>query len=189
MIVLDTNVISETFRTNPSAQVVSWLESLNGALAQAEVLGVFGREGVDLATLWAPPTATQPGAYAFRMYRNYDGLGGKFGEVSVSALSANPGQLSVFAAERLSDGALTVMVINKTGGALTSPVTVAGFAPAATAQVFTYSGANLNAITAQPAQVMGATGFTATFAANAITLVVIAPAGPVQRVYLPSLRR
>ncbi len=33
MIVLDTNVISETFRTNPSAQVVSWLESLNGGVA------------------------------------------------------------------------------------------------------------------------------------------------------------
>lgn len=27
-------------------------ESINGALAQADVLGIFGREGLDLATLW-----------------------------------------------------------------------------------------------------------------------------------------
>ena len=52
------------------------LDHINGALAQADVLGIFGREGLDLATLWAPPTASQPGAFAFRMYRNYDGAGG-----------------------------------------------------------------------------------------------------------------
>lgn len=33
------------------------LESINGALAQADVLGIFGREGADLATLWGPPTS------------------------------------------------------------------------------------------------------------------------------------
>src|SRR5262249_15509491 len=49
------------------------LDSMNGALAQADVLGIFGREGLDLATLWEPPSSGQPGAFAFRMYRNYDG--------------------------------------------------------------------------------------------------------------------
>ena len=49
------------------------LDHINGAVAQADVLGIFGREGLDLATLWGPPTVNQPGAYAFRMYRNYDG--------------------------------------------------------------------------------------------------------------------
>ena len=46
------------------------LESINGALAQADVLGIFGREGLDLATLWGPPEINQPGMFAFRMYRN-----------------------------------------------------------------------------------------------------------------------
>ncbi|HLI77192.1 MAG TPA: glycoside hydrolase family 44 protein, partial [Acidobacteriaceae bacterium] len=30
-------------------------ESLNGAVAQADILGIFGREGLDMATLWGPP--------------------------------------------------------------------------------------------------------------------------------------
>lgn len=54
------------------------MQYMNGALAQADV-GIFGREGVDLATLWIhwndPLTLTSPATFAFRMYRNYDGNG------------------------------------------------------------------------------------------------------------------
>ena len=53
------------------------LEAMNGALAQADALGIFGRERLDLATLWGPPKPDQPGAFAFRMFRNYDGKGGR----------------------------------------------------------------------------------------------------------------
>ena len=91
------------------------LDSMNGALAQADVLGIFGRERLGLATLWGPTGAGDPWAYAFRMYRNYDGNGGQFGSTSVHAVSSNQGRLAVYAATRGSDGALTVMVINKTG--------------------------------------------------------------------------
>ena len=51
------------------------LDSINGALAQADVLGIFGRERLGLATLWGPTNAGDPWAYAFRMYRDYDGHG------------------------------------------------------------------------------------------------------------------
>jgi len=36
--------------------------TLNGALAQADALGIFGWQGVDLATLWDPPKPTDPGS-------------------------------------------------------------------------------------------------------------------------------
>jgi len=147
------------------------LEHLNGALAQAEVLGVFGREGLDLATLWAPPEAGQPGAFAFRMYRNYDGNGGRFGDVSVRAVSSQPDTLSIYAAQRTSDGALTVIVINKSGGDRAVDLALAGFAPAAPAQVYRYSAANLNAIVRGAD--LPADSLSAIFPANAITLLVI----------------
>ena len=79
------------------------LEAIKGALAQADVLGIFGREGLDLATLWSPPTINQPGMFAFRMYRNYDGQGSAFGETSLQAASADQDKLAVYAAERTSD--------------------------------------------------------------------------------------
>lgn len=87
-------------------------ESITGAIAQADLLGIFGREGLDIATLWAPSTPEAPLAFAFRMFRNYDGQGSTFGETSVRAAAENVDQVAAFAAER-SDGALTVLLLNK----------------------------------------------------------------------------
>jgi hypothetical protein len=164
------------------------LEHINGALAQADALGIFGREGVDLATIWDPPAADQPGAFAFRMYRNYNGQGAAFGETSISATSADQGQLAIYAARRGADGSLTLIIVNKTGGDLTSGVALSGFSAAATALVYRYSPANLGAIVRQPDQAVSAGGFSATFPANSITLVAIAPATPPRKLYLPPIR-
>ncbi len=151
---------------------------MNGALAQADLLGIFGREGLDLATLWGPPdNANAPGIFAFRMYRNYDGQGGSFGGTSVQAASTDQEKLALYAARRSPDGALTLMIINKTGGALTSSLALANFQPAATARLYRYSSANLAAIVHEPDQPLTQAGFTAVYPANSITLVVIPPSG------------
>lgn len=152
------------------------LDNINGALAEADVLGIFGREAVDLAALWDPPTAAQPGAFAFRVYRNYDSAGNTFGDVSVSASSTDQDQLAVYAAQRSSDNALTLVIINKANNALTTNVALTGFSPATSARVFRYSANNLNAIVRQVDQPVSAAGFTATFPASSITLLVL-PAG------------
>lgn len=159
------------------------LDSMNGALAEADVLGIFGAQDLDMADLWGPPTATQPGAYAFAMYRNYDGRGDGFGNVSVHAHSANQSKLSVYAASRSSDGALTVMVINKTGAEITSSLSVGGFAASPAAQVYLYSPAHLSEIVKGPAALVAAGRLAHSYPANSITLLVIpkvagkAPAG------------
>jgi hypothetical protein len=171
------------------------LDHINGALTQADVLGIFGREGLDLATLWNPPSVNQPGAFAFRMYRNYDGAGGQFGDVSVRAASANQEQLSIYAAQRSSDSALTLIVVNKTGNPLTSDVALSGFTSSGAAKVYRYSTANLNAVVKEADQTVTATGFNATFPANSITLLVLGgdtpPPNPniKPRTFLPISRR
>lgn len=145
------------------------LESINGALTQADVLGIFGREGVDLATMWDPPTADQPAAYAFRIYCNYDGSGNVFGDTSVQATSTDQERLSIYAALR-SDGVLTVVIINKTNGALSSPLTINGFA-GTTAEVYRYSAANLGQIVRENNMVLSNAAIE--FPASSITLLVI----------------
>ena len=151
------------------------LNTLNGGLAQAEILGVFGREGLDMAMLWGPPSPTDPGAFAFQIYRNYDGMGGAFGETSVQSTSADLSSLSVFGALR-SDLNLTAMVINKTGNDLSSTLNLANFVPGPAAHVWRYSVANLGAIVAQPDVATNAGAVTTVFPANSITLLVIPPA-------------
>ncbi len=166
------------------------LDHINGALAQADILGIFGREGVDLATLWAPPASGEPGAFAFRIYRNYDDQGNKFGEVSLVANSADQEQLAIYAAERIQDRALTVVVINKTSVPLTSEVNLSGFVPAPGAQVYRYSAGNLDEIESLAPQAIGPGGFTAEFPAASITLFVIPPLeGTFSFDYLPAIMR
>ncbi len=87
-------------------------DTMNGATAQADLLGIFGREGLDMATRWATPPRTSPTYLAMKMYRNYDGHKSGFGATSVSAKVADPDHLAAYAALR-ADGALTVMVIDK----------------------------------------------------------------------------
>jgi hypothetical protein len=86
---------------------------MNGATAQADILGIFGREGLDLATHWTTPVSNTPAYLAMKMYRNYDGNKSTFGDTSVLASVPNPDDVSAFGAVRTSDGALTLMVINK----------------------------------------------------------------------------
>ncbi|MEU4215760.1 glycoside hydrolase family 44 protein [Actinoplanes sp. NPDC026623] len=149
------------------------LNDINGALAQAEVLGIFGREGLDLATIWGEPQPEQPGAYAFRMYRDYDRAGGRFGDVSVSSASSDQGRLAVYAAQRSADKALTLMIINKTDGDLPAPLSVDGFPGDGTAQRFTYSPADLTSIVRGEDLAVHRRTIDATYPANSITLLVL----------------
>ena len=86
---------------------------INGATTQADILGIFGREGLDMAARWTTPAASTPTYKAIKMYRNYDGRRSAFGDTSVAAATPIPDDVSAFAAVRSTDGALTVMVINK----------------------------------------------------------------------------
>jgi hypothetical protein len=165
------------------------LDHINGAVTQADVLGIFGREGLDLATMWGPPSAAQPAAYAFRMYLNYDGQHRTFGDVSVRATSADQSKLAIYAAQRSSDNALTIMVINKSlTQTLTSSIGLSTTDPITRAAAYRYSAANLNAIARQADQAIGPGGFSAAFPAASITLFVTSPAVPLDKfVYLPML--
>ena len=89
---------------------------ISGALAQADVLGILGREGIDMATRWTVPTTGTPAYNAIKIYRNYDGQKSTFGDHNVRATGPNPDTLSAFAAMRTADGALTLMLVNKQPG-------------------------------------------------------------------------
>jgi len=142
-------------------------------LAETDVLGIFGRERVDLACLFGPPKASDVGANAFRLYRNYDGQGAAFGDVGVRSLSADQGKLAIYGAQRSADHVLTLVVINKTQGPLTSRVSLSGFRAAPRAKVFRLSGDKSDGLAAQPDQIVKSDGLSATFPALSATLIAI----------------
>jgi len=147
------------------------------------VLGIFGREGLDIGTLWGPPDPTRqvPGLMAFEAFRNYDGKDAMFGDKGIAAASADQGELSVYGALRTKDNTVTLVVINKTYGDLTSTLSVKNLAASTTsAQAYLYSNANLAAIIAQPTVTVTppsgsntASTLSTTFPAQPITILAM----------------
>jgi hypothetical protein len=125
-------------------------EHISGAVAQADILGIFGREGLDMGALWGPPDLNSPAMFAFKVFRNYDDAGGEFGDRSIDASSSDQGQLAVYAALRAVDNKVTVVVINKTFGNLRSDLVLTHLNSAKHAGVFQYSDADLKQIRVLP---------------------------------------
>jgi len=60
---------------------------MNGATVEADVLGIFGREDLDMGVRWEAPAPGTPTYNAFKLYRNYDGQLSTFGNTSVDRKS------------------------------------------------------------------------------------------------------
>jgi hypothetical protein len=140
------------------------------ALIQADTLGIFAREELSLATRWAMPNDGPLIDDAFRMFRNYNGAHGQFGNTWVQSTSSDSNQLAVYGAQRSSDGAYTVLVVNNAEEPLTSPLTLTGLTPAASAKAWQWTGGSIEH---KPDQSIGAGGLTATYPAQSMTLLVI----------------
>jgi PKD repeat protein len=145
---------------------------INGATAQADIFGIFGREGLNIGARWTTPDPSTPTYKAMKMYRNYDGNKSTFGDVSVSAGGPNADNVAVFAAQRTSDNALTIMVISKYLSG-TTPVSIAlsNFSAGGTAQVYQLTSAN--AITRLSDLSFGGSTVAFTAPAQSITLLVL----------------
>ena len=73
-----------------------------------------------------------------KMFRNYDGRRSSFGDTSVAATTAaNPDEINAFAAERSTDGALTLLAVNKQlSGTRSTTFSLSNFAHRGTAQAW-----------------------------------------------------
>jgi len=102
---------------------------ISGALAQAMALGVMAREGLDAACLWTYPPAGSPQAEAFRLYRNYDGAGARFGDRLVPS-SGGSGSLFSVSALDAEGRRLTLVLVNHAAEACQPTVILDGGAAA-----------------------------------------------------------
>jgi hypothetical protein len=86
---------------------------VSGGVAVAEALGRFAQGGVTSAYYWVYPKDQSPAYWAFRMFRNFDGRGGRFLDLSVPTnVGANAGQVSLFASIDPSRKKVVLVAIN-----------------------------------------------------------------------------
>jgi hypothetical protein len=145
------------------------------ALAEMDVLAIFGRQQLDLATMWSPPAPTDPIAYSFRMFRNYDGQGSQYGDTFVSSTSTDQTRLAVYASQRSTDNTVTILVINKTTAAIATTLALSGATLPTSAATYSYSGSNLNAIVNVGSTTISNGSLSYNFPGYSATLFTLAP--------------
>ena len=108
----------------------------NILIAEADVLGIFGREGVYLANIWEQAGGDM--IYAgMRTFTAYDGKDGKFGDTSVRATSSDTTKTSVYASIDADNPSRVVLVaINKTGAPLNAGIALAAYGNYTAADVY-----------------------------------------------------
>ena len=150
---------------------------ISGALAQADVLGIFGREGVFAAAEWPLAGDESFIAAAFRMYRDFDGAGGAFGDVSIRATTDDVAAASIYASRDSNDPTRVVLVaINKTAAPLPASIALAHLGPLASVHAFRLTAATAAPVDAGAIAPASATRIDVTLPAyGAMTLVATVP--------------
>jgi len=150
---------------------------ISGAIAQADVLGIFGREGLYAATLW-PLESNNSFIYGgFEIFRNYDGANGSFGDTSIRATNSDAVNTSVYASVDAGNATrMVVVAINKTGGVLTAGIAVTHTTQFHTAQVFALTSANSVPQRVLPdINITQPNAFQYSMPANSVTTLVLLP--------------
>lgn len=87
----------------------------SGALAQAEALAIFGREGLAMAARWVAPEVGSLAEDAFRMFLDYDGANTRVLGDHLPTTPSHPDELGVYAIDEPAK-ALRVVLINRATG-------------------------------------------------------------------------
>jgi hypothetical protein len=118
-------------------------DHVSGGVAQADALGVFGREDLFAAALWDLQGGMRYVDGAFALYCNYDGAGGRFGDTSVGAATSNHETTSVYASvDEGRDDRMVLVAVNKSTGPTTAEILVTHAVDLARGQTWQIGGAS-----------------------------------------------
>jgi len=148
-------------------------DHISGALATADVLGVFGREQVGLATIWLlrPTPREQFTLAGLRVYTNFDGAGGGFGATSVSATTSDVERVTAYASDDA--GARQVVVlINKAAAPVTAGVRIAAPRAYTTADRWVLDGDGATIDAAAAVAPVAQNAFSVELPASSVTILV-----------------
>ena len=86
---------------------------ITGAIAMADVLGIFGKYDVYLGTYWQLDSPSNYISAAYKIYRNYDGNNSTFGDNSLPSVTSDSVSTSVYGSLNETGNEIHLVVINK----------------------------------------------------------------------------
>jgi Glycoside hydrolase family 44 len=113
---------------------------MSGGLATAEALGRFGTEAVTSAYYWTSPPENSPSYWAFRAFRNFDAMRGRFLDWSVPVRSETA-LASLFGSRDAERRHIVAVLLNHAAfSSLSAHVVLDGCGSPRSARAFTYTG-------------------------------------------------
>ena len=149
---------------------------VSGAIAQADVLGIFGREGLYAATLWRLESNNAFIYGGFDAYRNFDGASGSFGDTSIRATNSDAVNTSVYASvDAANSSRMVIVAINKTGSAQTAGIAMTHTTLYRTARVYTLTSASSAPVRQADITLTLTNALQYSMPANSVTTLLLVP--------------
>ncbi|MCE5299635.1 MAG: glycoside hydrolase family 44 protein [Spirochaetia bacterium] len=131
----------------------------SGGIAVADTLGIFGKYGVYVATMWKTGYGPFHSA-AYKLYRNYNGSNGTYGDTNVQCDTSDVTNITCYASiEGADDSRLHLIVLNKASTAQTADVTITGPQSYTLSEAWAFGGTAYT-ITARSAPVLSGNTFS-----------------------------
>jgi hypothetical protein len=149
---------------------------ISGGVAEADVLGIFGRQGLDMATafLWADSNGDNLYQIAaLQAFRNYDGSSHTFGDVSIHGVTTDDANSSVYAS--LDSGnvdRVVIVAINKKTTSATAGITIAHPTQFHTAAVYTLTSTGPMLAAAPTITAVATNAFNYTMPAMSVSVIL-----------------
>jgi len=152
----------------------------SGGIATSDVLGIFGKYGVSIATYWGDGSYVRT---AMRMYINYDGSNSTFGDMNVPATMSDKVNSSIYAS--MFDGddyEIHLIVVNKNqDNAINGTFTLTSDKNFTAGRVWAFDGNNVNITERTPISNITNNTFTYTLPIVSVSHIVLtAPICPLE---------
>jgi hypothetical protein len=153
---------------------------ITGAIVTADVLGIFGREKVDMAHIWLL-SSNEPFTFAgVKAFRNYDGQSGEFGDVGITATNSDMVNTSVYASLSSSNSHQVVVVaINKKDANVTAGIRLAHPANFGMAKVYQLAGTKSEIVAAPVLTATALNAFAYAMPPRSVSVLVFSTSGTV----------
>jgi hypothetical protein len=149
---------------------------ISGAIAQADVLGIFGREGLFAANLWRLASNSNFIYGAFEVFRNYDGSNGSFGDTSIRATTNDVVNATAYASVNAgAPGRMVLIVINKNDAARTAGIAITHTTQFRAAQVYQLTSGSSSPQRQSDIPITLTNAFQYSMPANSVTTLVLLP--------------
>lgn len=155
---------------------------ISGGIAEADVLGIFGRDGVYAANEWTLASDESFIGGAFQLFRNFDGKNSTFGDTSVYAQTNNIAASSVYASvDSQNPDHMVLVAINKTDHAISSMMNMQHALPIALADIYQLTSASADPQYADSVLINDPTNFNYNMPAYSASAINIRPASGLKR--------